>query len=317
MKNNTWLNSLGKKDFGIINEALEALKNPEKMYKLIGLNGHNNLDITKEFLLSGFNKCHVGVIDFEDNYIKYDNIYLNDEDIEFHSGCVKRIVEEKGLNISFFEAILLIALNIFREKRMEFVIVKKNVEATEQLTYDLNICHEYDESIKNSISFSKENTPNTISSKEVFLYNCEMCSFNYEKKDFDINMIGSYNAYYACLAMWCINHFLSTKISKLKKAIDDTICIGKMERVNINPRVILNIIENNYDIENVKYVVEKNYAHKKVIFLVEKEFNLLDEEIITSEESLKNSIRMAKTNDVIFILGSKENIKKTRFLFRK
>ena len=311
MENKDWLNSLENKETNNINKFLSILEIDFSNIIKICVSGNSFRVTTITALKEVLNtkKFNSGVIIFSnelDKMITYKDRVIDNESLEFHLGCIKTISEENNLEVGYFEAIYLAALNFFREQKAPIIIVEDSFNFIKDVKYDYELLTDYsnDSSI---YSYSK------IDKKDYLLYNSELCSFSYKNLDYDVLNYGSFTAFPYILSIYFLNEvFPEIKDKKIKKIIEDIKPNMIYERVNRNPRVIVHYITSDsnlkVEIDRLKSITERN------IITVS---NVSSDGVITLKDinELKTIINGANISDIVFIVVNKFLVKEVRDFF--
>ena len=305
-----WLNSL-KKDFsGNVNKFLEVLEIDFKNIIKILVSGNSfrvtTINTLKEVL--NLKKFNSGVILFsedEEKMISYKNKYIDKESFDFHLGCIKTIQEENNLDISYYEALFLAGLNFFREQKAPIIIIDDSFSFIKDISYDYTLFNGNSDFLYSY---------NNISSKDLYLYSSELCSFNYNNLDYDVLNYGSFSAYSYALAIKFLDDvYPEIKGKKIRKIVNDLDCFNISERVNKNPRVILHLVNDladyNYYLDNLKNITDKNIITISNV----KEYN--PTHYILDNNEVKSIINNASIDSIIVIMGNKFFVKEVKTFF--
>lgn len=305
MNNIDWLNSLDRTISGNANKFLDVLEIDLKNYYKIKISGNSfratTINAFIEMLVAKkidvVNVNYLTSVNYQD-YVKVGFKTLDMDSLDFHIGCIKTIKEELGLDISFYEAMFLIGLNYLREQKLTYFVV--------DASYDFMDIIEYDKVVSNI---------DEIDNRDYKIYQSELCSFYYYGLDYDMPQFGPFMAKYIIPAIKLFSDlYIKHKPKKIRKVLINMPSKGLVERVNINPRIILNIIDSN-DIDlYISYVKE---TFKKNIVTVSNSDNYKSNYIINSKEELVNIINSVKTNDCLLIVGDSKFIFDIRPLFFK
>lgn len=306
MTNLEWLNSLKDINTSNINKFLEVLEIDFKNMIKICVSGNSFRVTTITTLKEVLNdrKHYSGVVIFSNdfkNMITYKNKTIDDESLDFHMGCIKTISEESNLEVGYYEAIYLLALNFFREQKCNTIIIEDAFDFIKDISFNHYLLTDYS-SDKNVISYSN------IDMKDVYLYKSELCSFSYKNLDYDALNYGSFNAYSYILGIYFINEFYpEIKDKKIRNIINDIKVNYIYNRVNKNPRVIINYLANDLDLtdslNNIKDISNRN------IICVSNIENSDVNYVINSVNELKEIINNADINDLIYICFNKLLVK--------
>lgn len=311
MENKDWLKSLENKETNNINKFLSILEIDFSNIMRICVSGNSfrvtTITALKEVL--NIKKFNSGVIIFSselDKMISYKNRFIDDESFEFHLGCIKTIAEESNLEVGYFEAIYLAGLNFFREQKAPIIIVEDSFSFIKDIEFNKYLLTDYstDESI---YSYSK------IDKKDYYLYKSELCSFNYKNIDYDVLNYGSFNALSYILAISFINdYYPEIKDKKMKNIINDIKPNFIYERVNRNPRVIVNYIVSDDEVdESINNL--KSITDRKIITVSNIDSNV--DYKIKGVSELKDIINNADINDIVLIIINKFLVKDIRLFF--
>ena len=309
--NNTWLDTLDSKATNNVKEFLKVLEIDFKNIIKICVSGNSSRVTTITTLKDVLNtkKFYSGVINFSDidNEITYKNKLIDAESLEFHLGCIKTVSEETKLDISKEEALFLAALNFFREQKAPIIIVEDAYSFIKDIEYDYFLLTDYSED-KSIFSYSK------IDSKDLYLYKSELCSFNYINLDYDAPNYGSFNALSYTLAIAFIHeNYPEIKPKRIRNIVNDMKPNMIYERVNMNPRVIINYLvdstELDESINNLKNITDRN-----IIKVSNIESNSIDY-VIKDVNELSEIIKNADINDIIYITFDKLLVKDIRHFF--
>lgn len=308
--NKNWLESLDNKDTNNIKEFLKVLEIDFKNIIKICVSGNSSRVTTITALKEVLNtkKFYSGVINFSDldSIITYKNRKIDDESLDFHLGCIKEVSLELNLNISKNEAIFLAGLNFFREQKSPIIIVEDAYPFIKDIVYNYYLLNDYSDD-SNIYSYNK------IDMKDLFLYKSELCSFNYNGVDFDCPNYGSFNALSYSLAISFINEvFPEIKMKKIRNIINDVKSNMIYERVNMNPRVIVNYILDYDLIDSIERL--KSITNRKVITVSNIESKEIDY-VIKDVNELKDIINKSDINDIIYIAVDKLLVKDIRLFF--
>lgn len=309
--NKTWLDTLDSKVTNNVKEFLKVLEIDFKNIIKICVSGNSSRVTTITTLKDVLNtkKFYSGVINFSDidNEITYKNKLIDAESLEFHLGCIKTVSEETKLDISKEEALFLAALNFFREQKAPIIIVEDAYSFIKDIEYDHYLLTDYSED-KNIFSYSK------IDSKDLYLYKSELCSFNYINLDYDAPNYGSFNALSYTLAIAFIyENYPEIKPKKIRNFINDMKPNMIYERVNMNPRVIINyLVDSNELDESINNL--KNLTDRNIIKVSNIESNSIDY-VIKDVNELSEIIKNADINDIIYIAFDKLLVKDIRHFF--
>lgn len=308
--NKEWLDSLDNKETNNIKEFLKVLEIDFKNVIKICVSGNSFRVTTITALKEVLNtkKFYSGVINFSDldNTITYKNKKIDDESLEFHLGCIKTVSLELNLNISKNEAIFLAGLNFFREQKAPIIIVEDAYSFIKDISYDYYLLNDYSTDL-NIYSYNK------IDMKDLFLYKSELCSFNYNGLDYDCQNYGSFNALSYCLAISFINEvYPEIKPKKIRNIINDVKANLIYERVNMNPRVIVNYVDDN-DLNN-SILRLKSITNRNIIKVSNINSNEVDY-VIKNVNELKDIINSSDINDIIYIAFDKLLVKDIRQFF--
>lgn len=311
MSNIDWLNGLDKALSNNISKFLEVLEiNINSFYK-IKISGNSFRATTIQAfmdVLSSRKIKNISILfrsdDILDNiYVGYNN--LDDASIDFHIGCLKTISEEINLDISYYEALLLIGLNYARENKIDYVIVDEAYDFINVISYDYII------DLNNRGTYNLD----SIDSKDYYEYKCELSSFAYQNIDYDLPLFGAYMGKYVALALLAIKDiFPKLKNRKIKKAIEGMNNRGMHERVNLNPRVVLNHMDSS-DLDLLKDLIAK--ATKKKVYVISNSSDYKPDYLCEDIDEISKVILNANINDFLLITGSYKFIKEIRPMFFK
>lgn len=306
-----WLNSL-KKDFsGNALKFLDILEIDLNNFTKISVSG-NSLRITtittlKEVLNT--KKLNAGVILFSEdleNMISFKNRVIDKESFDFHLNCIKIVSEENNLDISYYEALFLAAINFFREQKANNIIIENIYSFLECINFDYKLFNGYNEF--ELYSYSK------ISEKDLFLYKSELCSFSYLNLDYDPLNYGSFSAYSYALALKLLEDlYPEIKPKKIRNIINDIKPNYIMERINKNPRVILNLTLDKNDYEYIISSIKKITARHIIVISNNPLFE--PNYLIKDINEIKDIIKSVDINSISLIIGDKFFVKDVKSFF--
>jgi len=312
MTNLEWLNSLKDINTSNINKFLEVLEIDFKNMIKICVSGNSFRVTTITTLKEVLNdrKHYSGVVIFSNdfkNMITYKNKTIDDESLDFHIGCIKTISEESNLEIGYYEAIYLLALNFFREQKCNTIIIEDAFDFIKDISFNHYLLTDYSDD-KSIISYSN------IDIKDVYLYKSELCSFSYKNLDYDALSYGSFNAFSYILAIYFINEFYpEIKDKKIRNIINDIKVNYIYNRVNKNPRVIINYLASDLDLtdslNNIKDISNRN------IICVSNIENSNVNYVIKDVNELRDIINNSDINDLIYICFNKLLVKEVLSFF--
>ena len=312
MENKDWLNTLEDKTTSNVKKYLEILDIDFSNQIKILVSGNSfrvtTLTTLKEVLNT--KKFYSGTIEFSydlDSSISYKNRRIDDESLEFHIGCINTIHDENNLEIGYNEAIFLAGLNFFREQKAPIIIIEDSFDFVKDIVYNHKLLLDYSED-KSIYSYSK------LDKKDIYLYKSELCSFNYKNLDYDVLNYGSFNAYSYILTLSFLDEYYpELKAKKIRKIVNDIKPNLIYERVNLNPRIILNYITSDNEladsINNLKSITDRN------IVTISNLKNELVNYTISSTDELKDIINGASSSDIVFITFNKFFVKDIRRFF--
>ena len=309
--NKEWLDTLDNKVTNNIKEFLNVLEIDFKNMIKICVSGNSFRVTTITTLKEVLNtkKFFCGVINFSDidNIITYKNKVIDDESLEFHLGCIKTIAIENNLEIGKKEAIFLAGLNFFREQKAPIIIVEDAFSFIKDIEYNHYLLTDYSDD-KTIYSYSK------IDMKDVYLYKSELCSFSFMNLDYDVLNYGSFNALSYILAISFINEYYpEIKPKKIRKIVNDINPNLIYQRVNMNPRVIVNYLLDSSDLDDsiklLKDVTNRNLITVSNINSTSVNY------VIKSVDELTNIINSSDINDIIYIAIDKLLVKEVRHFF--
>ena len=309
--NKDWLNSLDDKTTNNVKEFLKVLEIDFNNIIKICVSGNSSRVTTittlKEVL--NYKKFHSGAIIFSNDEISYKDRIIDEESFEFHLGCIKTIQEENNLEIGKYEALFLAGLNFFREQKAPIIIVEDAFSFIKDIEYNYYLLTDYSDD-KTIYSYSK------IDKKDYYLYPSELCSFSYLMLDYDVLNYGSFNALPYILGIYFINEiFPEIKNKKIRKIVNDIRSNLINERVNHNPRIVLNYIVNDLDLEtevnNLKSITDRN------VIVVSNIYSNINSYTLKDVNELNDIINGADTNDLIYIVFNKQFVKEIKRFFTK
>ena len=309
--NKDWLNSLEDKTTNNVKEFLKVLEIDFNNIIKICVSGNSSRVTTittlKEVL--NYKKFHSGAIIFSNDEISYKDRIIDEESFDFHLGCIKTIQEENNLEIGKYEALFLAGLNFFREQKAPIIIVEDAFSFIKDIDYNYYLLTDYSDD-KTIYSYSK------IDKKDYYLYPSELCSFSYLMLDYDVLNYGSFNALPYILGIYFINEiFPEIKNKKIRKIVNDIRPNLINERVNHNPRIVLNYIVNDIDLEvevnNLKSITDRN------VIVVSNIDSNINSYTLKDVNELNDIINGADTNDLIYIVFNKQFVKEIKRFFTK
>ena len=312
MENKDWLNSLENKETNNINKFLSILEIDFSNIIKICVSGNSFRVTTITALKEVLNtkKFNSGVIIFSnelDKMITYKDRVIDNESLEFHLGCIKTISEENNLEIGKNEALFLAGLNFFREQKAPIVIIEDAFSFIKDIDYDHYLLTDYT-SDKSIYSYSK------IDMKDVYLYKSELCSFSYINLDYDVLNYGSFNALSYILAISFINEYYpEIKPKKIRKIVNDINPNLIYQRVNMNPRVIINYLLDPSELDDSIKLL-KDVTNRNLITVSNIDSNSVNY-VIKSVDELTNIINSSDINDIIYIAIDKLLVKEVRHFF--
>ena len=309
--NKEWLDTLSDKVTNNIKEFLNVLEIDLNKFKKICVSGNSfrvtTITTLKEVL--NIKKFFCGVINFSDidNGITYKNKLIDNESLEFHLGCIKTIAIENNLEIGKNEALFLAGLNFFREQKAPIIIIEDAFSFIKDIDYDHYLLTDYT-SDKSIYSYSK------IDMKDVYLYKSELCSFSYINLDYDVLNYGSFNALSYILAISFINEYYpEIKPKKIRKIVNDINPNLIYQRVNMNPRVIINYLLDPSELDDSIKLL-KDVTNRNLITVSNIDSNSVNY-VIKSVDELTNIINSSDINDIIYIAIDKLLVKEVRHFF--
>ncbi len=326
--------------------------------------------------------------------IQFNDSYISDEDLIIHTNKVYPIYEELHVSFFEFLSLVAISYFASKNVNYVIMEVGMGglLDATNAINYDLslitNIGLDHMEHLGNSLEeiaisklgIVKENNHlittvdeslhdlfksycdaknahvSFINKDDILIYPCEMCSFEFEEVTYDLFMLGNHQAFNASLAIKACKYLLpDIKKKRIKKALERTIWPGRLERVNITPRVILDGAHNILGITALNETIKHAYKNRnvKIIFCAMKDketqkmIEILEETasymvftqidyyrssealdlynacklekkdlIVDPKEAVRKTIREALDDDIIIITGSLYFISLIRPMFR-
>lgn len=305
MENSNWLNSLEDINTSNVSKFLELLEINLNNFTKICVSGNSfrvtTITTLKEVLNS--RKIHSGAIIFSDydKIITYKNRVIDSESLEFHLGCIKIVSEENNLKVGKNEALFLAALNFFREQKANIIMVEDAFDFIKDINYDYYLLDGYSDD-KNIISYSK------LDMKDIFLYKSELCSFSYNNLDYDVLNYGSFNALSYILGIYFINElYPEIKPKKIRNIVNDIKINYIYNRVNKNPRVIINYLASDSDLNesigNIKRITSR------IIITVSNIYDSNVDYVIKDVNEVKDIINSANINDIVYICFNKLIVK--------
>lgn len=309
--NKDWYNSLSDISTGNIKAFLKILEIDFNNIIKICVSGNSSRVTTITTLKETLNlkKFHSGVIIFSNDEITFKNRLIDDESLEFHLGCIKTIQEENNLEIGKNEAFFLAGLNFFREQKAPIIIIEDSFDFIKDIEYNYYLLTDYSDD-KSIYSYCK------INEKDVYIYPSELCSFSYQNLDYDVLNYGSINALPYILGIYFINEiYPEIKSKRIRKIVNDIKPNLINERVNLNPRVIVNYIVSDNDITSVIDNF-KQATNRKVIAISNIESNSVDK-VINEVNELTSIINNLDINDIVYIVFNKHFVKEIRSFFQK
>lgn len=309
--NKDWFNSLIDKSTGNIKAFLKILEIDFNNIIKICVSGNSSRVTTITTLKEVLNlkKFHSGVIIFSNDEITYKNRFIDDESLEFHLGCIKTIQEENNLDIGKSEAFFLAGLNFFREQKVPIIIIEDSFDFIKDIDYNHYLLTDYSDD-KSIYSYSR------INEKDIYVYPSELCSFSYLSLDYDALNYGSINALPYILGIYFINEvYPEIKNKKIRKIVNDIKPNLINERVNLNPRVIVNYIVDDSDIENVINRFKQS-TNRNVITVSNIESDQVNK-VIKDVNELTDIINSADINDIVYIIFNKQFVKEIKSFFQK
>lgn len=312
MENNKdWLKSLDYKETNNINKFLSILEIDFSNIIKVCVSGNSFRVTTITALKEVLNtkKFYSGALIFSndlDEIISYKNRYIDLESFEFHLGCIRTISEESNLEIGYFEAIYLAGLNFFREQKAPIILVENAFSFIKDIDYKYELLTDYS---NNELIYSYSK----INKKDYYLYSSELCSFSYNNLDYDVLNYGSFCAFPYILAIYFINQvFPEIKDKKIKKIIEDIKPNLIFERVNRNPRVIINYVVNDIEItDSINYL--KSITNRNIITVSNIDSDVTY--VIKEVNELDRIIKEADINDIIFVIVNKVLVKDIKLFF--
>ncbi len=298
MEINNWLESLDKVKTNNIGEFLKILEIDFSNVIKILVSGNSSRVTTittlKEVL--NFKKFNSGAIIFSLDEVSYKNKLIDEESYNFHLGCIKQISEESNLSIGYYEALYLAYLNFFREQKSPIIIIEDSFDFIRDIEFNYElVC-----SNNSDAKYSYKN----LDKKDYFLYNSELCSFSYKNLDYDALNYGSFNAFPYILAVNFINDiFPEIKDKKIRNIINDIKPNMFYQRVNRNPRVIINYIVSDSELEesinNLKAI-----SNRDIVCVSNIDSSLVNY-VISSTDELANIINSASIDVIVYIVFNK------------
>lgn len=313
MSNIEWLNSLEDEYTSNIESYLEVLAIDFKKMTKICVSGYSERLITINALDEILNsrKFYTGVFKLSDKIeemISYKGRNIDKDSLEFHLGCIKKVSEEVNKPIGKSEALVLAAFNFFREQKAGIVIFDDCyffLKEDFNFDYKLKATYAQNEDVYSYASYDL---------RDLFMYGTELCGFRYKYIDFEPLNYGSFCAYAYVLALSFIDdYYPEIKLKKAKKIINDLNPNYVFERINRNPRVILNhiqdIVEYNDAVENVK-----SASKREVITISNKE--MFDSTYtIKDVVEIKDIMFGVSNDDIVLILGYMDFVKEVKNYF--
>ncbi len=311
--NKDWFNNLEDKLTNNISAFLKILEIDFNNIIKICVSGNSSRVTTITTLKEVLNhkKFHSGVIIFSniDNEITYKDRLIDEESLEFHLGCIKTISEENNLEIGKYEAFFLAGLNFFREQKSPIIIIEDAFPFIKDIEYNYYLDTSYNED-KTIFSYSR------IDSKDIYLYKSELCSFNYMNFDYDVLNYGSFNALPYILGIYFINEvYPEIKGKKIKKIVNDINPNLIYQRVNSNPRVILNYIVDESGIEETINNI-KSITSRRIIAVSNIKSDIVNNTIKDVSE-VTDIINKADIDDIVLFIFDKLFVKEIRRFFIK
>lgn len=387
--------------------ALEILGNPQNDYKKIHIAGTNGKGSTTAFIKNILIEAGYRVGAFVSPYIVKFNErielnygYISDDDLLYYCNLIYdvslKVKKEHNEVITFFEALSLIALKYFSDKKVSYAIIEVGIggkdDATNIINADLsiitNIGFDHMKQLGNTLEeiafnklgivkknnmlittvdkklvplfqdyiLKKEAKVKFIDTEKIYVYSCEHTSFVYEEKPIDLSVIGIHQAYNATLAIEAALYLLpELNMKKIKKALLNTTWPGRLEIMQLNPKVIIDGAHNIHGHEALALTMKKVYKGKiihvvfaamadkqtdkmiekieeyanditltdfdyyrvKDAFLLQNENNHKSFVIKPYDQAIKKVIENSKRDEIILITGSLYFASIARKLFKK
>lgn len=239
--------------------------------------------------------------------ITYNDNYITDDELVYMFNMVYDVYNKMDYKLTFFEFITVMSFVYFKHKKVNYAIVEVGIggllDPTNAVNYDLsiitNISYDHmnylgntlEEIALNKLGILKENghlitmldkdlkylflkdalsknaTVKFIDKDDIYLYNCEMTSFEYGGYIYDLNMIGLHQAYNATLAIEAALYLVDIKMAKIKKGLEETFFPGRMERCLLKPRVIIDGAHNVGGMKALIDSIKVYYKNRKITFI--------------------------------------------------
>lgn len=255
---------------------------------------------------------------------------ISDEDFLKTFNIIYELSNKYNFKYSYFEFLTLMAYVYFSDKKVSYGIFEVGIggldDATNEINYDLSIItsisydhmdklgNSLEEIASNKLSIVKNNKliyscsdeiyhymwiklldevdSTYVSKRNLDIYDSIFASFNYLNKPIDLNVIGKNQAVNAMIAIEAINYFeLNIKPRIIKKTLEDTFIKCRLERVYINPTVI---IDGGHNIEAINNLIDVLKKYNKKIIVIYASMKDKDHKSII-EKLEKSSYLMAFT----------------------